>query len=115
MGHVNVIWQGDANALALRCLRHATNPTTPINISGPETLSVRWLAHEFGRRFSRKPVIAGSEASNALLTNTAMANGLFGYPLVPVARMIDWVADWVARAQPSLGKPTKFESRSGTF
>jgi hypothetical protein len=29
--------------------------------------------------------------------------------------MLDWVADWVARAMPNLGKPTKFEVRSGRF
>jgi nucleoside-diphosphate-sugar epimerase len=115
MGHVNVIWQGDANALALRCLRHVTTPTTPINVSGPETLSVRWLAQEFAARFDRPANVTGTEAPTAWLTNTAQANKLFGYPVVPVARMIDWVADWVARGQPSLGKPTKFEVRSGDF
>jgi hypothetical protein len=115
MGYVNVIWQGDANAQALRSLCHCTTPPTPINCTGPETLSVRWLATEFGARFSVTPRFSGQEAPTALLSDTTQAAALFGYPVVPLGRMLDWVADWVAADRPSLNKPTKFEVRDGGF
>jgi nucleoside-diphosphate-sugar epimerase len=115
MGYVNVIWQGDANAQALRCLAHVTTPTSPINVSGPETLSVRRLAQDLGARLGRVPVLAGREAPTAWLTDTMLAQRLLGPPLVPLAKMMDWVADWVARDQPSLGRPTKFEVRDGRY
>ncbi|WP_081816691.1 NAD-dependent epimerase/dehydratase family protein [Fodinicurvata fenggangensis] len=115
MGHVNVIWQGDANAQALRSLYHSTAPTSPLNVTGPEVISVRWLAEEFGRLLEREPVITGQEAETAWLSNAAQACATFGYPLVPLKRMMAWTADWLQREQPTYGKPTQFEVRDGAY
>jgi nucleoside-diphosphate-sugar epimerase len=115
MGHVNVIWQGDACAQSLRALRHAAVPSAPINISGPETVSIRWLAQEFAERFGVEAKLTGTEAPTAWLANTARAAGLFGYPSVPLRRMVDWTADWVAHGMGNLGKATHFEVRTGTY
>jgi nucleoside-diphosphate-sugar epimerase len=114
-GHVNVIWQGDSNRYALRCLAHATAPTTPINVSGPETLSVKWLAAELARRLGKPVSFIGEPAKTAWLNNAAEAMRLFGYPQVPIKVMLDWVAGWVADNGMSLNKPTKFESRDGEY
>jgi hypothetical protein len=114
MGCANVIWQGDANEQALRLLAHCTSPASPINISGPK-VSVRSLAQEFGKRFSKQPAFSGKEAGTAWLIDTALAARLLGPPRVSLDKMIDWVADWVVRGQPGLGKPTHFETRDGKY
>lgn len=115
MGHVNVIWQGEANEQALRLLAHCTAPTSPLNVSGAEVVSVRALAAEFGRRFGKAPVVTGTESPTAWLVDTRAAQKLFGAPRVPLAQMIDWQADWIRRGGESLGKPTHFETRDGKY
>jgi hypothetical protein len=115
MGHANVIWQGDANAWTLRALRHADAACPIMNVTGPETVSIRWLAARFAALMGRDAQFAGSEAEEALLSNAARAFALFGYPRVPLERLVLWVADWVMRGGRALGKPTKFEVRDGRF
>lgn len=115
MGVVNVIWQGEANSVCLRSLESAQSPPTVLNLTGPESVSVRWLAGEFGRRFGKHPVITGTEASTALLNNAARCYGNFGYPRVTLTQMIDWVAGWIAAGGKTHGKPTHFEQREGKF
>jgi len=115
MGNVNVIWQGDANAIALRALAQAASPPNVFNVTGPETISTRWLVNEFGKRFGIEPKVTGEEAPTALLSNAAKAFGTFGYPSMPLATMIDWVAGWIHAGGPTLGKPTHFQEREGQF
>ena len=115
IGHVNFIWQGDAASQALRCLAHCETPTSPINVSGPEILVVRDLARELGKLFGKEPVFVGKEDPTAWLTDTSQAVKLFGLPVVDTPQMIRWTADWVARAMPSINKPTKYEVRDGRY
>jgi nucleoside-diphosphate-sugar epimerase len=115
MGHVNIIWQGDASEQALRLLGRCTQPTTPINITGTQTLSIRALAVALGKRLAIDPVIVGTEASTALLSDANLSVTELGPPAVPLCAMLDWVADWVARGEVSFNKPTKYEVRDGKF
>lgn len=115
MGAVNLIWQGDAADQCLRAFDVATTPATPLNVTGPETVSVRYLGTRFGELLGREPVFEGTESADALLGNASRAAGLFGYPEVPLDAMIRWTARWVAAGGRGLGKRTKWERRDGRY
>jgi len=115
MGYFNAIWQGDANAMILQSLSLCASPAAVLNVTGPEVLSIRAVALEFGRLFSAVPHFVGQESDTALLNNAARAHKLFGQPKVSVSQMIAWIADWIQRDQPLLNKPTHFEERKGKY
>jgi nucleoside-diphosphate-sugar epimerase len=115
MGHLNAIWQGDANAAALQAFTLTTSPPRVLNIAGPELLSVRRLAEQFGRLFGKTIVYRGSESAEAFLSNAQEAHRLFGYPRVSAAQLVEWIAAWVRAGGENLGKPTHFEVRDGDY
>ncbi len=115
MGYFNVVWQGDANNYVLRSIELANSPATILNISGPDILSVREVALEFGKRFETEVRFTGVEATTALLNNPAKSIELFGKPRVSVELMMDWIADWLNNENRLLDKPTHFEVRDGKY
>jgi nucleoside-diphosphate-sugar epimerase len=115
MGYVNVIWQGDANALALQSLAHAASPPFVLNIAGSETLSVRHICEELGELLGRQPMFAGTEDDKALLSNSQFGLRLFGPPRVSIEQLCGWIAHWLKTGGELLDKPTKFQVRDGKF
>jgi len=115
MGAVNVIWQGDANAMTLQSLGHVASPPFILNVAGPETLSVRRTCEQLGELLGKPPVFAGCEGPDALLSSGQLGHRLFGYPRVPIQQLLRWIAHWLLRGGELLGKPTKFQVRDGKF
>ena len=115
MGSVNVIWQGDANSMILRSLALAAAPPRVLNVTGPETLSVRWIAERFAECFGTAPQFEGIEAETALLSDSSLCCRLLGPPCVPALQLIHWQAEWIRAGLPTLEKPTHFEARDGAF
>ena len=115
MGHVNVIWQADANAHSIQALAKTSSPAAILNIAGQEILRVRDIATRFAELFNKEPRFTGTESPDALLNNASATHQLFGRPLTSIDQALAWTADWVLRNGPTLDKPTHFESRDGKF
>ena len=115
VGYFNVIWQGDANAAALRSLELAESPAAILNVTGPETASVEKTARMFGRLMGRDVTFKGTPGDRCYLNDSGKMCRLFGYPSVPLEQLIRWQADWIANGGESIGKPTHFEVNNGKF
>jgi nucleoside-diphosphate-sugar epimerase len=115
MGFANVIWQADANAMALCLLEHTASPANIVNLAGPEILRVRQVCEDLGAILGRRVRCVGQECTDALLSNGAKAYELVGRPRVSAGEIIRWTAEWVRRGGDTHGKPTHFEVRDGKF
>jgi nucleoside-diphosphate-sugar epimerase len=115
MGYFNVIWQGDVNDVVLRSMGFCESPAKILNITGPEILSVREVAEEFGKLFNTKPGFINEEAKTALLNNAEHAFQIFGRPKVSTGQIIRWIAEWINAGGEMLGKPTHYEVRDGKY
>jgi nucleoside-diphosphate-sugar epimerase len=115
MGYFNVIWQGDMNDFVLRTLEHVKNPANIINITGPEILSVREVALEFGSLLAKEPVFTGAEAETALLSDASKLFGMFGKPKIHASQVIRWIANWIKTGGKIWDKPTHYEVRDGIY
>jgi nucleoside-diphosphate-sugar epimerase len=115
MGYMNVIWQGDANAMALGSFDHVASPPFVLNVTGPEILRVRDVCEQFARRMKRAPHFTGIESDDALLSNARRAFEVYERPWVSADHMIEWTGEWVMSGGASIGKPTHFEVRNGKF
>ncbi|MCE7057697.1 epimerase [Algoriphagus sp. AGSA1] len=113
--NVNVIWQKDANEIALRALLHTTAPARLLNVTGPEILSLHWIASEFGTIFKKEPRFINEPVGTALLNNASECHRLFGYPKTTPREMVEITANWLLQGGDDFGKPTHFQQRGGRF
>ena len=115
MGYFNCVWQAYANAVALMGLELASSPPSILNVTGPETISVRSLAQQFGQRMGKPPAFTGQEAPTALLSNASKCHQLFGPPDISLNTLIGWTTDWIMAGREIWSKPTHYETRDGKF
>lgn len=115
MGYFNTIWQTDANRITLRAFDHLAAPPRLLNLTGPERLSVREVAEDFGRCLGKTPHFQGRESETALLSDARRSLELFGPPSHSPQWLLRQIADWILQGGVALDKPTHFESRDGRF
>lgn len=114
-GIFNCLWQGDVCEYAIRSLLHTTVPPTLLNVSSPETYSIRWTAREFGKRFEKEPIFTGEEGTTSVFSNCQKMVQLLGAPQVGVLDLIDMVAEWILAGGETITAPTHFEATDGKF
>jgi nucleoside-diphosphate-sugar epimerase len=115
MGYANVIWQRDANSVALRAFEYASSPAFVLNLTGAGMISTREVARKFGMILGVEPKFTGTEAETALLNNAARCQEIFAPETVTLDWMIEQIAGWVKSGGKTLGKPTHFQEREGKF
>ena len=112
---VNVIWQGDAVIQSLLTLKHTSSFSNIFNITGPETVSIKFIAKKFGELLDKEVEFKDNFGGNCYLSNSSKASELFGYPRVSLMTMIKWIAHWIENNGTSYNKKTHFETTNGKY
>jgi len=115
MPAVNLIWQRDASDYIIQSMSLAKSPPAILNVTGPDTVSIRQLAEQIGSQLGKKPEFVSREAETALLSNASQCFSLFGYPKMTLSEMVSVIVKWVASGKTVLSKPTKYDIRNGRF
>lgn len=112
----NVIWQGDANRLALRSLQAADTPARALNVTGA-IVSVREIAQHVAAALNIDVQFdePAGEPPDALLANTDALRAQLPYEALPLENLCAWAAAWAQSGQRLLSKPTKFDVRDGKY
>ena len=111
----NFIWQGSANEIAIRGLLHCESPMKIMNVTGPETVSIKQASIKLGKYLGKEPVFEGEEGNTAYLNNAGRAMETFGYPEVSAETLIKWQAEYILDGGRVIDKPTHFEERKGSY
>ena len=111
----NFIWQGSANEIAIRGLLHCESPMKIMNVTGPETVSIKETSIKLGKYLGKEPVFEGEEGDTAYLNNAGLAMETFGYPEVSAETLIKWQAEYILDGGRTIDKPTHFEERKGSY
>jgi len=96
-------------------LLHCANPAKVLNVTGPEILSIKWIAEKLGQALHKEPQFVNDPEPTALLNNASECHRLFGYPRVSILEIIDITAQWILNNGDEFGKETHFQERKGKF
>jgi len=113
--YANVIWQGDANEIALRSLLHCKYPPEVLNVTGKDIINIKETALKFGNIFNIVPIFTGKENDMCLLSDSSKSASLMGKNKTSLDYMIKLIANWVTNDGETIDKPTHFQERQGKF
>lgn len=111
----NFIWQGSANEFAIRSLLYTDKTVKIMNVTGPETVSIKKAALELGNLLGKEPIFEGESGEDAYLNDASLAMETFGYPSISAKTLIRWQAEYITDGGRTLDKPTHFEERKGSY
>ena len=113
--YFNIIWQGDANHIALLSLCHTSSPANILNVTGEGILSVKEVAEEMGKIMNKPVEVISKNNDTSYLNNASKSFSYFGKPAVSSKELIRMQAEWIMQGGKGLNKPTHFETDNGKF